>query len=386
MNKKKITALLMAAAMALTMVILPPVESVYADSREELEEQKAQAEAEMEKLDEQIAEIQGKKDKALDKKTLLDRRNKALERKIDSVEDEIADTNKRIKKAEKQEQEQYEKFCKQVRQEEERGTITYWSVLFKATDFADLLSRVDFISEIMEHDQQVIADLKLTREKLAADKEELKASKAELDESQKELKSQLAEAQSIVDKYKSSEEGLLEMRRAEEAAAAEAENKLNSFYEDNKEELGGGVDAPATQTGLKGLIWPTNATRLITSPYGNRVSPTLGATTFHAGVDIGAPYGSNVLAALPGKVIDAGWYGGYGLCVIIAHDEGISTLYGHLDSIHVNVGQQVSRGQVIGLCGSSGISTGPHIHYEVRVNGNPINPLPYLPGYIPYDW
>ena len=238
----------------------------------------------------------------------------------------------------------------------------------------------------MEHDQKVIGELKATRAELAEERTDLKEQKSELDESQAELQSQIAEVKSIVSKYKSTEEGLLEMRKAEEQAAAEITNKLESYYEDNKEEAGGGADAPATQTGLKGLIWPTNATRLITSPYGNRVSPTLGATTFHAGVDIGAPYGSSVLAALPGKIIEAGWYGGYGLCVVIAHDEGISTLYGHLDSVHVSVGQQVKRGQVIGLCGSTGISTGPHIHYEVRVNGNPINPLPYLPGYIPYDW
>lgn len=384
-DHKKIPALLLAGAMLFSLVAMPPIEEAYADSKEELQQNLADTEATLEDLENKLDAVRDKKEKALDRKNLLDQRNAALQDKIGTIEEQIDETNRRIKKNEKEEKEQYELFCKQVRQEEERGTVTYWSVLFKATDFADLLSRIDFINEIMEHDQRVIAELQEVREELDQDRKDLKSQKEELHSSQKELKAQIAEAKSIVDKHTKTEEGLLEMHKAEEAEADRITDKLENFYEEHGG-TGGGVEDPPTQSGLKGLIWPTNATRLITSPYGNRVSPTLGATTFHPGVDIGAPYGSSVLAAQSGTVIDAGWSGGYGICVVIAHAEGISTLYGHMSDWSVSVGQKVSRGQVIGQCGSTGISTGPHIHYEVRVNGGTINPLPYLPGYVPYDW
>ncbi len=384
-DNKKMFALLLAGAMMFSLVVMPPVEEAYASSKEELQQNLADTEATLADLENKLDAVRNKKEKAMDRKSLLDHRSAALQDKIDTVEAQIAETNRRIKKNEKEEKKEYALFCKQVRQEEERGTVTYWSVLFKATGFADLLSRIDFINEIMEHDQQVIADLQELREELAQDRKDLKAQKEDLHSSQSELKAQIAEAKDIVDKHSKTEEGLLEMHKAEEAEANRITDKLNSFYEENGG-TGGGVDAPPTQSGLKGLIWPTSATRLITSPYGNRVSPTLGATTFHHGVDIGAPYGSSVLAAQSGTVIDAGWSGGYGICVVIAHEEGISTLYGHMSDWNVSVGQKVSRGQVIGQCGSTGISSGPHIHYEVRVNGSTINPLPYLPGYIPYDW
>ena len=141
------------------------------------------------------------------------------------------------------------------------------------------------------------------------------------------------------------------------------------------------MDDSNTQAVLDGLIWPSNA-RYITDKFGYRDSPTAGASTDHKGVDIGAPYYSDVFAAQSGTVIQAGWNGGYGYCVTIAHPQGVATLYAHLDDYFVSVGQSVSRGQVIAECGSTGISTGPHIHYEVRVNGVQIDPLPYLPGYI----
>ncbi len=125
------------------------------------------------------------------------------------------------------------------------------------------------------------------------------------------------------------------------------------------------------------FLWPTTS-NLITSYFGYRVHPIYRTTRFHSGIDIGAPYGAPIYAAEAGKVILASYYDGYGNCIIIDHGDGVSTLYAHCSSIIVKVGQYVSKGQIIGYVGSTGNSTGPHLHFEVRIKGNPVNPLNYF--------
>lgn len=379
---KRIVSLLCAAALVAMMVVLQPVEPAYAATKEELEQQMADAKEKAAAYQAQIDALQDDKEKAIEQKLLLDQRNAVLQEQIDTVTLQIQNTEAAIAQYEKEEQEQYELFCKQVRQEEERGTVSYWSVLFKATGFADLLSRIDFINEIMEYNQRVIDDLRQLREQLAQGRIDLESQKAELDATQAELEQQIAEADRVINEFLATEAGLQEMHDAEEALFEETEEMLKQYYAQN----GGttsGVEDSSTQGVLNGLIWPSDY-RYITDKFGWRDAPTAGASTYHEAVDIGAPYNSNIYAAQSGTVIQAGWNGGYGYSVTIAHAAGVATLYGHMNDYYVYVGQTVSRGQVIGLCGSTGISTGSHIHFEVRVNGEQIDPLPYLPGYIPY--
>ena len=131
--------------------------------------------------------------------------------------------------------------------------------------------------------------------------------------------------------------------------------------------------APA---GSGGMIWPLSGP--VTSEFGWRTHPIFGTARFHSGLDIGGDYGLPIYAAASGTVIHAGWISGYGNTVIIDHGGGVTTLYGHNDSLNVGVGQTVSQGQVIAMCGSTGNSTGPHCHFEVRENGEPVSPYSYL--------
>lgn len=383
-TKKVVAALCAVAMLASVLVAVPPVEQAYADTRQELQEQLSAAEQKAKEYKEQIEALQKDKEKALQTKMLLDQRNAVLRDQISTVQKQISYTTDAIAHYEQQETEQYKIFCKQVRQEEERGSISYWSVIFKATGFADLLSRIDFINEVMDYNQRVIEDLKNLRAQLTRSRTELEEQKVTLDAKQEELEYELEEAQRIINEYIATEKGLQDMHDAEEAEADRITQELEKYYEQTGG-AGGGVTDSDTKGVLGGLIWPSNA-RYITSPFGNRNTGIAGASTDHKGVDIGAPYYSDIFAAQSGTVIQAGWNGGYGYCVTIAHDEGVATLYAHMYDYYVSVGQTVSRGQVIGECGSSGISSGPHIHYEVRVNGTQIDPLPYLPGYIAYDW
>lgn len=378
--KKTLSALCAVLMLVALLPVLVPVESSHAVTRQELQQQLSEAEQKAKDYKEQIEALQKDKDKALQTKMLLDQRNAVLQQQIDTLQQQIDYTAQTIVEYESAEEKQYELFCRQVRQEEERGSVSYWSVLFKATGFADLLSRIDFINEVMDYNQRVINDLRNVRSQLAESRREMETQKTVMDQKQEELEEDIAEAQRVINEYVATEKGLQEMHDAEEAEAERITEELKNYYEQNGG-AGGGVDDSSTQAVLDGLIWPSNA-RYITDKFGYRDSPTAGASTDHKGVDIGAPYYSDVFAAQSGTVIQAGWNGGYGYCVTIAHPQGVATLYAHLDDYFVSVGQSVSRGQVIAECGSTGISTGPHIHYEVRVNGVQIDPLPYLPGYI----
>ena len=266
-------------------------------------------------------------------------------------------------------------------------------MLFKATGFADLLSRLDFVNEVMEYDQQVIDNLRTLRQKLAEDKAALEQQREELNAAQAELKEQIAAADALLAEYTAQENSLQKMHDAEEAAAnqiaqeiKEAEERARREEEERRrrEEEANTPPAPINVPGENGgYIWPTNDTRLVTSPVGGRASPGGIGSTNHQGIDIGAAYGTNILAAKSGTVILAGWYGGYGNCVIIQHGSGgYYTTYGHMSRILVYEGQEVSQGQVIGLVGNTGASWGAHIHFEIHEAGVLKNPLDYLTGWI----
>ncbi len=379
---KKWTALLCAAMMAVSLVALPPVETAHALSVAELQQQLNASKEKAEEYARQIAELETQKNAAIDQKLLLDQRNAVLQEQIDIVTMQVENTQLAIATYEQKEKEQYELFCKQVRQEEERGTVSYWSVLFKATGFADLLSRIDFINEVMEYNQRVIQDLRDIRNQLTVSRAALEAQKTELDATQAELQEQIDEANRVINDFIATQAGLEEMHAAEAAEAERMDQAIKDWIEANSSTSGGEHDG-STQGILNSIIWPSDY-RYVTSKYGNRDQPTAGASTDHRGWDIGAPWGSNVYASHSGEIIQAGWNGGYGYSVTIYHGAGVSTLYAHMDDYYVSVGDWVAQGEVIGPCGTTGISTGPHIHYEIRVNGEKIDPMPYLPGYIPW--
>lgn len=376
--RKRVVSLLCAALMLMTMVYIAcPTKTYAADYDQQLEEaRKEQAE-----LEKKIEAIQADKDKALEQKALMDQRNDRLRKQVSLVQKQSDETTARIKELKAQEEEQYELFCKQIRQEEERGPVSYWSVIFKATSFADLLGRMDFINEVMEYDRNVMEQLRATREQLAMDQEALEEQKAELISTQQEMEEQIAAAEALIKEYESTEAGMQAMHEQ----AEEDEARILELIKKANSQNSGSSGGSSGNAGVGGYIWPTNSTRYVTSPYGYRICPFHGKE-YHNGADIGAPYGSPVLAPKSGTVIQAGWNGGYGISVMIDHHDGIVTLFGHMCDWNVSEGQQVVQGQVIGWCGSTGNSDGPHIHYTMYKNGAAIDPLPYLPGYIAYDW
>lgn len=391
----------LALLLVLSLTAVATVQRAYATKSEEdqaAEEQKkaeeaAQRQAEMDELErkkqekkdriaalqKQIADAKSKKEDVMGTKTLLDQRNQLLMEEIDDTKAQIDLYAEQIQVYQEMEEEQYALFCQQVRSEEERGSLSYWSVLFKATSFSDLVSRIDFINEIVRYNQQVIKNLRDTRQQLADDKAALEEQNESLTASKKELEGEISESMRLLAEYIKTEEG----KQAEYDAIKAEEEALD--------DLMAAAEAKARELGLNdiagtvgGYIWPCNGIRWITSMFGGRQSPGGIGSTNHKGVDIGTPMGTPVLAAKSGTVTWASWNGGYGNCIIISHGNGNSTLYGHLSGYNVSTDQQVTQGQVIGYSGNTGNSTGPHLHFGIIENNSWIDPLNYLTGWQYY--
>ena len=331
---------------------------------------------EMDSLKNELTQIKNQKADTQKQKSVLDQRNAALQGEINLLEEQIDVTSRSISANETLEQRQTELFHQQIRMEEEQGAVSYWSVLFKATSFSDLVSRIDFINEIVRYNKQVIEDLRQTRQELADDKAALEEQNEALASSKKELEGQISESMRMLAEYVKTEEG----KQAEYNAIKAEEEALDGLIaaaEAKARELG--MDEIAGTVG--GYAWPCSSIRWITSMFGGRQSPGGIGSTNHKGVDIGTPMGTPVLAAKAGTVTWASWNGGYGNCVIISHGKGNSTLYGHLSGYNVSVGDQVSQGQVIAYSGNTGNSTGPHLHFGIMEGDTWVDPLNYLTGW-----
>ncbi len=346
---------------------------------QELQEEINNKRKEMDDLKNELNNIKSQKANTQQQKSLLDQRNAALQEEINLLEEQIDITTRSITANEELERQQTELFHKQIRSEEEQSTISYWSVLFKATSFSDLVSRIDFVNEIVRYNQQVIENLRETRQQLADDKAALEEQNEALTASKKELEGEISESMRLLAEYIKTEEG----KQAEYDAIKAEEEALD--------DLMAAAEAKARELGLNdiagtvgGYIWPCNGIRWITSMFGGRQSPGGIGSTNHKGVDIGTPMGTPVLAAKSGTVTWASWNGGYGNCIIISHGNGNSTLYGHLSGYNVTTDQQVTQGQVIGYSGNTGNSTGPHLHFGIIENNSWIDPLNYLTGWQYY--
>ena len=285
------------------------------------------------------------------------------------------------------------------------GQISYLDVLFGAKDFGDFLTRMDLLKRVMIRDSELVADvlayqteIKEVGKQLEADRqiqEEL-ATKAE--QAMEVKLEKVAKQQALIDLMENDKEiydrqydemmassaeveRLIhekeeEMRRAAEEARRQAEMEARAAQAGNVVEFGEDGGGYVMQSYGGGMIWPISGP--ITSEFGWRTHPIFGSARFHSGLDIGGDYGMPIHAAASGVVIEAGWIGGYGNTIMIEHGGGIVTLYGHNESLAVGVGQQVNQGDVVAYCGSTGNSTGPHCHFEVRVGGEPVSPWDYL--------
>ena len=255
-SRKRALSLLCAACMAASLLCMAKPVPTYADSLSDQLQEARDAQAELEK---QIEAIQSDKSKALEEKALLDRQNDKLRSEISLLQQQSDETQARITELTQKEQEQYELFCRQVREEEERGTVSYWSVLFKASSFTDLLARMDFVNEVMDYDRQVISDLQTTRRQLTEDKAALEQQKSEMESSQTKLQQQVDAASTLIREYEETEAG----HQAMLDEAAEDEARIQALIRQQQSGgSSGGSGSSGSNSGVDGYIWPTNNTRV----------------------------------------------------------------------------------------------------------------------------
>ncbi len=266
---------------------------------------------------------------------------------------------------------------RRVRAMYELGTVTYVEVLLTATDFADFVRRFQMLQDIASQDVSIVEAVSYQKALVEARWDTWETRRQEAAEWRRVVAARNDSLAATVAQYESRLNQLNNRQQEYRAAMDEMERRSEQIARDITEKQ----RELALAEGVPYLQWPLDrGTYWISSPFGNRYHPVLGQWRLHTGVDLAASSGTTIRAAADGIVLDAGWMGGYGLTVIIAHTTSVSTLYAHGSTVLVNAGQRVTAGQAIARVGTTGWSTGPHLHFEVRVNGDPKDPLKYLPA------
>lgn len=312
-----------------------------------------------------------------------------------SVENDITLNERQLAEAQKRLEGRETVFYKRVRDIYINGRLSYIDVVIGSKDFSDFANRLEVLKRIIDSDITLINEIKKERAEIEAHKQKLETDRAKLVELEKAALAKQAE----IEQKKAERNVVLQKAQNDRATAMQAIEELNASSAQVSAMLkerqaaraaAAAAAAAAAQTsagqgqgasdnwvqGTGQLGWPVSGE--ITSPYGYRVHPIWGTTIYHSGIDIGVDEGTPVHAADGGVVVWSGWMGGYGYAVVIDHGNGLSTLYGHNSELAVDEGQSVAKGQVISYAGSTGNSTGPHVHFEVRVNGDPVDPMGYL--------
>lgn len=401
--REKLTAAALAALLLLGLHpaaepgggLLPTAQAVSQSDIDDLKDDRKELTEEKKEIEDQLAQLKNDKANAVQRRTLLDQQISLTEREIANTEAQIAgyeallaQTAYELEENQREEAERYALFCERARVMEEAGTTSYWAVLFKAESFSDLLSRLSDVQEVMNYDQGVLDSLRQLRTEIEEKQiyqEELKAgaqeAMAELEAKKVDLDNQREAANQMVAELQADLEAAEILLKEKEAEEEEIQRQIKKKEEELAAQMAAAQMDWTASSG--GYIWPESVSRRITSPMGPRNTGIPGASTNHKGVDIGGVgYTTTVVATKAGVVITSARSSSYGEYVVISHGPGNTTLYAHMSSRSVKEGDVVTQGQAIGITGSTGISNGAHLHYEITEGGSRIDPLLYLPGYI----
>lgn len=420
-NKRKLFISVLSAIMAAILLfglvagVLPYLVNAKGESAGELKQQLDALKGEKDKIDEEIEKLEGQLSTNLtdmqamvDQKNTIDQEIFMLYQKMENLNEQIATYGNLI--ADKQEEldaaqarlsELNAKNKERIRAMEEDGTLSYWSVLFKANSFADLLDRLNMVEEIAAADQRRLKEISDAAKEVEEVKATLETEKAALEENKKALadaqakqEERRAEADKLLaDLVATGQEyqALLDAAESEAGALQDDIEEVKVAYDNAKYQEWLSTSVPPTTSSapsggnagdgntVGGVTWliPCNYTRF-SSPFGYRVHPVYGDWRFHYGVDLSAPSGTPIVATRSGTVTTATYSSSAGYYVTLDHGDGFSSKYLHMTHYIVGVGDTVTAGQVIGYVGSTGTSTGPHLHFSILYNGSHVNPANYI--------
>ena len=384
---RTVSALLALVIFAMAVVPVSPALAVSQSEIDALEEQRDELKAEREDMQAEIDALKDEQAGVLEQKRALDEQNEVYRQELELIEEQVElytrlvdEKAAELEKAMAAEEEQLATYRQHVRAMEENGKYTYLSIIFGSKSLSELMSNLDMIGEIMEADKRIYDQYTEARERAEEIKAEYEATLEQLGEKQEEyeaekaeLEAKIAEASALIEQLEeeinSNYELYLEVLAQEEALESDIQNKIAEL---ERQEAANSI----TSTGT--YIWPLPGYSP-GSAYGWRMHPIYHEMRFHAGEDIGAPTGTPILAADSGIAAvypDNG--NGYGNYIMINHGGGRVTLYAHMSAFAISGGATVAQGQVIGYVGSTGNSTGPHLHFEVRVNGATTDPKQYF--------
>lgn len=389
------TAPFIAAAL---MLFLLPIRC-FAVTQEELETIEAQREVletRRDNIEKKVNELSASHASALEQKAALDERNQITLKQIKLLMDQIdlCDTilkqkEKEVEAAKQKETEQLEKFRARVRSMEENENYSILDLLLTSSSIGEFISAMEDMQVIVESDKKLADDYIAAREEAERVRNEYLSVKNEykehldvLNAEQGKLERQIAEADALIISLEEDTESAI----AEYEISISSEDKMAKYLDEMSLQYAHEQDAE-----LRGVysdsqfIWPVPSCTLLTSPYGYRTHPILDYERLHAGLDIGAKFGEEIIAADGGTVLIAEYSDSYGNFVLIDHGDRYSTAYGHMSEIAVEAGQEVKQGELIGYIGSTGWSTGPHLHFEIRLDGERIDPEEFFSGLIHYN-
>ncbi len=397
MDKKKLLRRVLGLVLAVVMVLpltgpgmLIDASAVTQAEIDALKNNASNLASQKKDIQNQLKAVKADKSAAMQKKQLLEDQIDVIRQEIANINEQIAmydqliaEKTAELEQAEADEQAQFDLFCRRMRYMEEQGEVSYWSILFASNDFSELLDNYMMIEEIIQYDNQVIDDLTALQEKVTKDRTALEGAQAEQEEAkalqvaaQDELKAQEAEVDKLIAQINAQEDLLEEMEEELNKAAKALDNQIKAKEREYAAQI-------AKVPSESGFLWPLPGSyNTISSLAGGRIHPVTGKPSNHAGIDIPAPSGTNIYAAKSGVVIHAakgtGSSWSYGNYVIVSHSDGTSTLYGHMSRIGCKQGQTVRQGDVIGYVGTTGRSTGNHLHFEIRVGSTRKDPVNYF--------
>ena len=356
-----------------------------------LKAEQAASQARQDELEEQLADVEADQAEAQQRRQLLQAQLDAINNEIENIDKQIAYYDQEIAQkeeeqaeAEANEEAQYELFCQRVRAMEEEGTVSYWSILFNSESFSELLDRLADIDAVMAYDNQVMDELIAIREEIIALRTQLETSRAEEQAArdqqaakQAEQQAKVAEAQKLLDQINADVAEVNRQLDAESEAAAEIQAEIaqkQKQLEEQRRQNNITIDSETS------YLWPLPGYYRLSSLFGYRIHPITGEAHSHTGIDIPAPGNTPILACKSGQVVTSAYHYSYGNYVVIDHGNGNSTLYAHMSSRAVSEGDMVTQGQTIGYVGTTGSSTGNHLHLEVRDNYTRVDPESKFPS------
>ena len=356
-----------------------------------LKAEQAASQARQDELEEQLADVEADQAEAQQRRQLLQAQLDAINNEIENIDKQIAYYDQEIAQkeaeqaeAEANEEAQYELFCQRVRAMEEEGTVSYWSILFNSESFSEMLDRLADIDAVMDYDNQVMDELIAIREEIIALRTQLETSRAEEQAArdqqaakQAEQQAKVAEAQELLDQINADVAEVNRQLDAESEAAAEIQAEIaqkQKQLEEQRRQNNITIDSETS------YLWPLPGYYRLSSLFGYRIHPITGEAHSHTGIDIPAPGNTPILACKSGQVVTSAYHYSYGNYVVIDHGNGNSTLYAHMSSRAVSEGDMVTQGQTIGYVGTTGSSTGNHLHLEVRDNYTRVDPESKFPS------